>query len=972
MLAAILLRPGRAATIDELAEALWGTDVPASARTTLRTYAWRLRKALENDTKPPTTLISVGDGYQIALNGVFTDFIAVRDLVDKAQQAQVSEAYELLGEAIGLWTGEPLAGLPGPYAERQRDRFNQLRMNIQEERIWNGLRLGHGSAHIDDLETLIEQDPLRERPYALLMRAHYHASRRAEALATYRRARERLIGELGVEPGRELMTLQRQVLEDDLDEDGLDEDDSMRPPPRSSTPPAASGAQNNPAAETAGPADHSPTPSLVPAQLPPDIPDFTGRAHLTTALNSALSTANRTALPIVVLTGMGGVGKTTLALHVAHSIRLAYPDGQLYVDLRGSSEEPLLPHFALAQFLEALGVSPGQIPEAVEARTALLRTVLDQRRVLLVLDNARDSEQVCPLLPGSSSCGVLVTTRFRLVGIPAALQANLPAFYPAEALALLRSLVGTDRVAAELDSALDLIESCVRLPLAVRVVATRLAGRPNWSISALAQRLSNKERRLHELKAGEFAVATVFEVSYRQLSADQSIAFRIISCIDGPSFSLNHAAALLGFDELKTEDLLEELVDAAMLESTSVSRYRMHDLLRDFARTKATPGEQREALHRTLNFLLASAIEAFELMVPGDAVRDVLGPAIGEGMRFTAPAQARSWIKTEGEFINVVAAQVVRMAEQQHTEHSRSWIRILADILVALSFFKGELPLESWRGIIGPLIKSAVRCGDLCAESRAHLVNGIMALDVTQLEKAEKEFQLTVEQCREIDDAVILRQALNYLGLVEQLQDRFTEAMAHYEKSIALARQLGHTSGEVAATINTALLMVRSGQPQKSEQICMELLERFVNLDDEGLSYTHYVLGLTQHALGRYDEAVTWYEQCLARCVSAGIRSRESFVRFRLADSLCALSEPVRAMSEASKAAEMCKESGDERNLAFALLALSTAERDVGELASARSHATRAYAILSRLGISDVARSAELLDSVATLEKLDA
>ncbi|MFG2881519.1 BTAD domain-containing putative transcriptional regulator [Streptomyces sp. NPDC048297] len=601
MFVALLMRSGRSATAADLVEALWGEEDPASAVTTLRTYAWRLRKALEADGAFPRILQSVGGGYQLDLPDDHVDYLQAEKHARSAERArragEATRAYEETEAALSLWHGEPLAALPGPFAAGQRHRLDELRLSLMEERLGLGLELGLGSGYVAELHSLIDQHPLRERLYCLLMRAQCLAGRRAEALSTYRDARKVVIDELGVEPGPELTALHQRILSGDQElvpkrrTEGVTNrtegatktapvPTSLRVPASTPTPtPTPIPTPNVPrtAADEDTPARREP-----PRQLPPQPSDFLGRSHLATTLASALTVTQRSALPVVVLVGMGGIGKSALALHVAHHISDAYPDGQLYAELRSGDGDAVTPETVLACFLSALGLRQDRIPETLQERSALFRTLVSHRRMLIVLDDAQQAAQVRPLLPGEATCGVLITSRARLGGLPAALQTELGVFHPSEALELMARTISSQRVEAEPEATLRLMESCGFLPLAVRIVAARLAARPSWSIDSLAVRLADERRRINELRVGDMAVATVFDLTFRQLTEAQARGLCLVSSIATPELSVSSAAATLAVDEATAEELLESLVDAAMLESLAAGRYRFPTLMRSF------------------------------------------------------------------------------------------------------------------------------------------------------------------------------------------------------------------------------------------------------------------------------------------------------------------------------------------------------------------------------------------------------
>jgi DNA-binding SARP family transcriptional activator len=567
LLAALLLREGRTATAAELIDALWGEESPSQALAAVRTYASRLRKVLD-----PGVLVSESGGYAVrGLGEGSLDLAVAQEWAAEAEKAKATgalgRARELLNRALGLWDGEALAGVPGPYAEAQRVRLEEWRLGLLESRLDMDLEQGCHAEAVSELTALTAAYPLRERLRELLMLALYRSGRQAEALAVYADTRRLLAEELGVDPRAGLRELQQRILQADPD---------LAEPSAPQTEPSAA--------------------AVRPAQLPATVPDFTGRSSFVAELSKVLAGASGDGgdsgdggrvMAVSALAGIGGVGKTTLAVHVAHQARPAFPDGQLYVDLQGAGSRSAEPETVLGAFLRALGTADSAIPDTLEERAALYRSMLDGRRVLVLLDNAKDAAQVRPLLPGTEGCAALVTSRVRMVDLAGAHLVDLDVMSPEEALALFTKIVGEERVASERKAALDVVAACGFLPLAIRIAASRLAARRTWTVSVLAAKLADERRRLDELQAGDLAVKATFELGYGQLEPAQARAFRLLGLADGPDMSLAAAAAVLDLPPEETEDLLESLVDTSLLESAAPGRYRFHDLVRLYARACA-------------------------------------------------------------------------------------------------------------------------------------------------------------------------------------------------------------------------------------------------------------------------------------------------------------------------------------------------------------------------------------------------
>ncbi|MET7986974.1 BTAD domain-containing putative transcriptional regulator [Streptomyces sp. NPDC005281] len=996
VLSALLLRVGHAVSFDDLIDALWESTLPKSAATTIRTYVWRLRRLLEPDPSAPGNLLSAADGYRLAMTGSSVDAWHAESLAQRTAQlraqGRLADAEETAGRALALWQGESLAGVPGPFAARRRDSLEELKVSLRVESLDLAVQLGRFHSALPGLSELTAEHPLREHPHALLMRGLYATGRQSEALAVHDRVRRRLKEELGVDPGRELSEEYTRILNGDAvsdapSETGSPRERTVRAPDLVDLPGGEPRflAKNGPAsadehtshagldlgadrvpdqaqAPRGGPVADRSRPAFLPApaQLPADTPVFIGREALAQRLHDLLTAAEHHALTTVAVTGMSGVGKSTFALYVAHRTRHHFPDGQLYADLGGSSVAAADPLGVLGGFLTALGVPADKLPEELEARGALFRSLLDRRRVLVVLDDARDAVQLRHLMPGSAGCAVIATSQPRMAGLDATAHIPLDVFTPEEALALLEEVVGPARLAAEPEAARSLVAVCGQLPLATRIVAARLAARPGWTIASLVRKLADERGRITHLRFGDIAVDAAFELGYRQLTAHQAHAFRLLAPAAEPDIGLAAVAAVLGLDQAGAEDVMESLVDASMMESPAPGRYRYHDLLRAFARNlPVPPGEEpaRMTVQRLLDFLLASACQAFRRVVPGDPVTDCLGPIRFRGPDFADVPAARAWIAEEVDGILAVLRQAV---------DDPTALPVAMDLLIALTAFGQEVPLPSLTAAADVLAAAAETHADRRALGRARWLGGALALRAGDPAGAERLATEAVTLCRATGDEVILRQALNDLGVAAQLFGRYEDALAHFDAALVLAEKLGHRSGKVATMLNVALTLIRHGQPAAAVVPCETVLADLRSVgDDAGMTaYALYVLGLALHGMRLWDEAAERLRECLRLCRAAGIRDRAAQAGYRLAETLSHMGDLDGAALHAQEALALLEESGGDRDLATARLILGRVLAERGERDRARTQLAEAYSMLERLGLPEARQAAEALATV--------
>ncbi|MEV4170785.1 BTAD domain-containing putative transcriptional regulator [Nonomuraea sp. NPDC049709] len=649
LLAVLLCQAGCPVSEDQLVVALWGNTPPKSATKNVQTYAHRLRRHLGD----PALVVRQGTGYLIPVDGDELDAARFETLAGSGQAVEAAgepeEATHRLHEALSLWRGPAFAGMTDvPMLAAEASRLDEIRLSVLQSRIAADLRLGRHAGLLGELTALTIEYPLRERLRAQLMLALYRCGRRADALAEYARARTTLIEETGLDPAGELHDMHQRILTQDPSLDlvprvtatitGSPAEVSRACRERATHLPDELGAEPNEKvrhahrrALSAGRPVHASAPmpepqaAPTPAELPPDIADFTGRDDEVVNLADLLTKPRPGTVALASIAGLGGLGKTTLAVHVAHRVAGSFPDGQLYADLRGASADPARPEDVLSRFLFALGVSPTGIPESLEERVALYRSCLAGRRMLILLDDVAGEKQVRPLLPGASGTAVLLTGRVRLVGLEGASLLELDVLPSGQAMDLLRRIVGDERVQDDPNAALEITRLCGRVPLAVRISAARLLGRRQWSLSHLAGVLGEERHRLDELVAGDLDIRAGFEMSYRMLPASTRRAFRLAGLLDAPDFASWAVAALLDVPVRQAEREIETLVDAHLLNLTGTDetgrlRYRFHDLIRLYARERAqredSESEREAALQRALGAWLALAEVAAE-HVPG-------------------------------------------------------------------------------------------------------------------------------------------------------------------------------------------------------------------------------------------------------------------------------------------------------------------------------------------------------------------
>jgi DNA-binding SARP family transcriptional activator/tetratricopeptide (TPR) repeat protein len=886
-LSLLLLNANRSVHRAQVIDWLWDQEPPRTAQSLVQEYVSHLRRALRphgNGLLVSQRLLTRPAGYLLRVEPDELDLHQFQGIVAQARKAtataDLAQASGLLHEALALWRGSALEDLPpNPAVMAEKSRLEEARLTALEERIEADLGLGTQAELVSELKALVAAEPLRDRLRAQLMVALYRCGRQAEALGVYRAGRRMLNQQYGLEPSNRLQKLEQAILRDDpvLHALGTEATHPGRPV---SLPRGA---------------------PLVPRELPGPIAEFSGRCWELGELCRLLGgdgAAGRTSV-ITVIDGMGGVGKSALAIQAANRLADRFPDGQLYVDLHGATpgQAPLTPMRALQQLLGSLGLGPDAIPGRVEEAAARLRSLAAGRRLLVLFDNAESAAQVRPLLPANPTCAVLVTSRQVLGTLEGAHQLHLDLLPHADALELLGHLCGSQRVGDEPAAAAAVVRLCSRLPLAIRIAGARLAARPCWPIGELADRLADATRRLDELTTEGLAVRAAFDVSLEALVASRdpvdraaATAFGLLSLPDGPDLDVGSAARLLDRPEPATGQLLERLVDAHLLETLRPSRYQFHDLVRLHARQRAArhhPDRERlEALGRLWSFYTATAWHTLALLRPGDSrLAGAARPWTQGGWRFGDVAAALSWL--EDERSNLLAA--------------------IAQAAAAVPGIPAKLP--------GQLARALYAYFNAC---------GYWA-DCFEANQAVLPVMLRT------GDQAARANALNDIGVASEQLGRYQEAIARHQESLAIRRKLDDLKGQAASLGNAGRALQRLGRHQDAITSLQQALavNRLLG-DRRGQAANLGNLGTAHERLGRYQDAIGYLEQSLAHFEQGGERHGVASILSDMGRVYERLGRYQEALASLQRCLELSRELGDEVEKALSLHALGRVHRSLG------------------------------------------
>jgi DNA-binding SARP family transcriptional activator/tetratricopeptide (TPR) repeat protein len=899
LLTVLLLRPNQRVSGNRLAMALWGDAPPPSAPGVLRTYVTGLRKSLQlGGTDQLPRLATEPGGYRLAIGPSHLDMAVFDDLLTQGQRAlaagNAAHAARLLSSALALWRGMPGEDVALDY-DSTAILIGLAERRLTAEETWADaeLALGDYANLIGRLRVLMAEQPLRERLCGQLMQALYRVGRKADALSEFRALRHRMIDELGIEPSAPLRKLQHEILAEEL---------------------------------TSAPA----APKVVPRQLPSDIGDFTGRGvQLRRVAGLLPEGADLRPSVVVVITGMAGVGKTSLAVHFAHQVADRFPDGQLCLDLHGYADiEPMLTVEALRRLLRALGAH--DVPSDMDEAAAMYRTLLAGKRMLILLDNAETASQIRPLLPGTPGCLVLVTSRSRLPGLLArnsAIPVIIGPLTESEGMDLLRKILGGARLAAEPAAAAAIVAHNAGLPLALRIAAEHATYQPRLTLAGLAEELAAEQHRLDVLTFGadcDTTVRSVFAWSYRALAPETARAFRLLGLHPGPEASIPAAAALIGCTADDAARALHLLAGAHLLEEAAPGRFRFHNLLHAYAIERAavdeTPRKHAAAVRRVLLWYLYTADAADRMLAPAHRHVQVDPPPGGPGfpLVFADYAQALAWY--DEEHGNLVAA--VQVAVEAGADDI-AWKLAAALVL----FFQVRKPWTDW-----------ITC---C--------------------------QIGAEAARRARDAHGEAWMLSALASAYHSPRRFGDALDCLERSLRLWREIGDRRAEGVTLINIGAIHGDLGRYDHAVD-CLQFARAIVSSAGDKLNESVALCNLGQAylKLRRLDEALDFGHQALTLARETGHHQVEGVALKNLADSYRMLRRPINACRCYQQALDVYQRIGDQHGAAEIHCKLGDLLCEAGLKADAREHWRQALAIFDHLNDPRSAEVRRLLETAAS------
>ncbi|GAA2365262.1 SARP family transcriptional regulator [Catellatospora methionotrophica] len=851
LLAFLMLRAGRVVATGEIIEAMWGGAAPRTANVQVQNMVSALRAALHGRSGPLATVDRQAAGYALHITAGRLDLAAFTRLVGQAREARTpAAAVGLLRAALGLWRGTlPLAGVRATFVTAARPYLIEQRDRALEQLFDAELGCGNHAAIVPELTDAVAADPVRQRFVAQLMIALHRSGRVTDALGVYRNARHTLSDEYGLDVGRELQVLERRILLGDhtldlpLEPDRAVAGQAVAQPVRAALP--------------------------VPAQLPLDVRGFAGRgtqlAHLDALADGAAATPPETV--VAVLMGTAGVGKTALAVHWAQQAAARFPDGQLYVNLRGfhPAARPVEPGEALRGFLDALGIAPERVPAGLDAQAALYRSLVAGRRILVLLDNAVDADQVRPLLPGGRGGMVLITSRDQLIGLVAlegAHPVTLGVLSGVEARELLAGRLGGARVAADVQAADEIAVRCARLPLALAMVAARAAVHPALPLRALSAELSAVRERLRPQDPDDFTtdVQAAFSWSCRRLTPSAARLFRLLGLHPGADAGVSAAASLAGAPADAVRPLLTELARAHLITEHLPGRFSLHDLLRGYAAKLAqlneTEPDRRAALRRVLSHYLHSAYAAALRIYPHRYRLDLAPADPGAAVtRFGDVNEASAWFTSE----HAVLLTALNTAADENLA-TYAW-----QLASALSTYLDRYGhWHDWVATGRTALAAAERCADRAGQAHAHGSLGLAYNRLKRYGEAHAHLRRADRAFGELDDLVGQAYTNLRMSLVHEGQGDRHAALLDARHALDRFQSAGHHIGRGQALNSVGWLHAQLGQHGDAVKYCEQAVEVHRELGDrEGLANALDSLGYAHHGRGDHRQATVHYQEAL-------------------------------------------------------------------------------------------------------------
>jgi DNA-binding SARP family transcriptional activator/tetratricopeptide (TPR) repeat protein len=920
LLAALLLHANTPVSLDALADAVWESAPPRGADATLRSHVSRLRRAL--GPLAGSRVVAHDPGYLIRVEESEFDILRFEALCRAAaaalQTCAWAEASTAAVRALELWRAAPLLDVPSRVL---RDgfvpRLEQLRLEVLEERIEAELHLGWHRRLVPEIQALVDEHPFRERFHGQLMLALYRCGRRAEALEVYQNARRLLVAELGIDPGPEIRDLHRGILED--------------------APALAVQVVSR---------DNTALVAARPRQLPAMAGHFVGRSHEIETLVGLSGDTDRAddAVVVAAIDGMAGIGKTALAVHAGHRLAKHFPDGQLFLDLRGYSHgmAPRAPADVLAVILEAYGVPPQQIPADLQARAALYRDRLAGTRTLIVLDNAIDEAQIRPLLPGTGRCLVLVTSRRCLKALDDAHVLSLDVLSAADAVALFRAVAGLDRIAADDPLIEEVARLCGRLPLALRIAAALLCHRPSWPLAHLAEKLRAAQPTLTIFSDGERDLATVFDLSLRALTDDQRLVFRRLGLVPGPNIDARAAAAVTGIDPADAEQRLQELIDHNLLTEPKPGRYQMYDLVRLYTRhlAEGEPAAQRTAARNRLLDYYQRMVEQAETSVARYGHHPHLDSVCTPTLR--DPEVARAWLRAERA--NILACIEDAAARSQDT-------RVVALTAGLATLLRIDGPWSQARDLHAAAAAAAERLEDRHGQATALTNLGAACRMTGDYPRAIRVLERALDLNRGLDDRFGQAAALSELGVVRRMTADHPGAVRDLEQALALHREVGDCGGESASMIELGielyLVSEHSGAIRALER-ALDLNRRLGNRLGHATALTY--LGGVRRAAGDLPTAVENLKEALALHRSLDNPNGQATALGELGAARWSDRDYPGAIRDMEAAIEIFRGLGSRMGEATTLTTLGAARRDASDHQAAGRDLERALELFRALG----------------------